>query len=95
MKWHSSALPNQNATELAIADYGQIQGHDVTFGTGLDDLCSADGGQAAASQIVADDSGGRHHRHLVLRRGRRCDAVALGRRSRDDLPVQHVAVIDL
>ncbi len=46
--------PNQNATELAIADYGQIQGHDVTFGTGLDDLCSADGGQAAASQIVAD-----------------------------------------
>jgi branched-chain amino acid transport system substrate-binding protein len=47
-------IPNQNSTELAIADYGQIQGHDVTFGTGLDDLCSADGGQAAASQIVAD-----------------------------------------
>jgi branched-chain amino acid transport system substrate-binding protein len=46
--------PNQNATELAIADYGQIQGHDVTFGTGLDDLCTADGGQAAAAQIVAD-----------------------------------------
>jgi branched-chain amino acid transport system substrate-binding protein len=47
-------IPNQNSTQLAIADYGQIQGHDVTFGTGLDDLCSADGGQAAASQIVAD-----------------------------------------
>jgi branched-chain amino acid transport system substrate-binding protein len=47
-------LPNQNAAALAITDYGQIQGHDVTFGTGLDDLCSADGGQAAASQIVAD-----------------------------------------
>jgi branched-chain amino acid transport system substrate-binding protein len=47
-------IPNQNSTELAIADYGQIQGHDVTYGTGLDDLCSADGGQAAASQIVAD-----------------------------------------
>ncbi len=47
-------IPNQNSTELAIADYGQIQGHNVTFGTGLDDLCSADGGQAAASQIVAD-----------------------------------------
>ena len=46
--------PNQNSTQLAIDDYGQIQGHDVTFGTGLDDLCSADGGQAAASQIVAD-----------------------------------------
>jgi branched-chain amino acid transport system substrate-binding protein len=47
-------IPNQNSTELAIADYGQIQGHNVTYGTGLDDLCSADGGQAAASQIVAD-----------------------------------------
>ncbi len=46
--------PNQNSTELAIADYGQIQGHDVTYGTGLDDLCTADGGQAAAAQIVAD-----------------------------------------
>jgi branched-chain amino acid transport system substrate-binding protein len=47
-------IPNQNATQLAIDDYGQVAGHDVTFGTGLDDLCSADGGQAAASQIVAD-----------------------------------------
>lgn len=47
-------IPNQRASELAIADYGQIQGHDVNMGTGLDDLCSADGGQAAASQIVAD-----------------------------------------
>jgi branched-chain amino acid transport system substrate-binding protein len=47
-------VPNQRSTELAIADYGQVQGHDVSLGTGLDDLCSADGGQAAASQIVAD-----------------------------------------
>ncbi len=47
-------LPNQASTQLAIDDYGQIQGHDVTFGTGLDDLCTADGGQAAAAQIVAD-----------------------------------------
>jgi branched-chain amino acid transport system substrate-binding protein len=46
--------PNQRTTELAIADYGPIQGHDVSMGSGLDDLCSADGGQAAASQIVAD-----------------------------------------
>jgi len=46
--------PNQRTTELAIADYGPVQGHDVSMGSGLDDLCSADGGQAAASQIVAD-----------------------------------------
>ncbi|MGD2060420.1 MAG: branched-chain amino acid ABC transporter substrate-binding protein [Acidimicrobiia bacterium] len=48
-------IPNQRAVELAIADYGQIAGHDVTIGTGLDDLCSNEGGQAAAQQIVADD----------------------------------------
>jgi branched-chain amino acid transport system substrate-binding protein len=48
-------IPNQRAVELAIADFGQIAGHDVTIGTGLDDLCSNEGGQAAAQQIVADD----------------------------------------
>ncbi len=48
-------IPNQRAAELAVADYGQIEGFDVSIGTGLDDLCSADGGQAAAQSIVADD----------------------------------------
>jgi len=48
-------IPNQRGVELAIADYGPIGGHDVTIGTGLDDLCSADGGQAAAQTIVADE----------------------------------------
>lgn len=48
-------VPNQRAAELAVADYGQIEGFDVTIGTGLDDLCSADGGQAAAQTIVADE----------------------------------------
>lgn len=47
-------LPNQRAIEIAIEDYGPIHGFDVTFGTGLDDLCSNEGGQAAASTIVAD-----------------------------------------
>jgi branched-chain amino acid transport system substrate-binding protein len=46
--------PNQRATQLAIADYGDIQGFEVDLGTPLDDLCSADGGQAAAQTIVAD-----------------------------------------
>jgi branched-chain amino acid transport system substrate-binding protein len=48
-------IPNQAAIELAVEDYGQIQGFDVTSGEGLDDLCSAEGGQAAAQQIVADE----------------------------------------
>ena len=49
-------LPNQRGVELAIADYGPVHGFDVDLGTGLDDLCSADGGQAAAQSIVADES---------------------------------------
>jgi branched-chain amino acid transport system substrate-binding protein len=48
-------LPNQRGVEQAIGDYGPIQGFDVSMGTGLDDLCSADGGQAAAQTIVADE----------------------------------------
>lgn len=48
-------LPNQRGTELAIADYGQIEGFDVEVGTGLDDLCDSAGGQSAAQTIVADD----------------------------------------
>ena len=48
-------IPNQRGTELAITDFGDIEGHSVTIGTGLDDLCSAEGGQAAAQTITADD----------------------------------------
>ena len=48
-------IPNQRGVELAINDYGAIEGHSVTIGTGLDDLCSADGGQQAANTIVADE----------------------------------------
>ncbi|MFN3219493.1 MAG: branched-chain amino acid ABC transporter substrate-binding protein [Acidimicrobiales bacterium] len=48
-------IPNQRAVEAAVADYGPIKGFEVTSGQGLDDLCSAEGGQAAAQQIVADE----------------------------------------
>tara|TARA_Y100000768_G_scaffold133174_1_gene99082 strand:- start:9259 stop:10503 length:1245 start_codon:yes stop_codon:yes gene_type:complete len=48
-------LPNQRGVEQAIADFGDIHGFSVSMGTGLDDLCSADGGQAAAQTIVADE----------------------------------------
>ena len=49
-------IPNQRGVELAIADYGSIAGRSVSLGTGLDDLCSPDGGQASAQAIVADPS---------------------------------------
>ena len=48
-------LPIERSTVLAIEDYGQIHGFDVDLGTTLDDLCSNDGGQAAAQTIVADE----------------------------------------
>jgi len=48
-------IPNQRGVEAAVTDYGPIHGFDVTSGSGLDDLCSADGGQAAAQTIVADE----------------------------------------
>ncbi|MCY3785815.1 MAG: branched-chain amino acid ABC transporter substrate-binding protein [bacterium] len=47
-------LPIERAVVLAIQDYGQIKGFDVDLGTTLDDLCSNDGGQAAAQTVVAD-----------------------------------------
>jgi len=47
-------VPNQRGVEQAVADYGNIKGYGVTSGQGLDDLCSAEGGQAAALQVVAD-----------------------------------------
>ena len=48
-------IPNQVGIELAVEHYGDIKGFPVTSGEGLDDLCSAEGGQAAAQQIVADE----------------------------------------
>ena len=48
-------LPNQRATMLAVEHFGSIHGFDVEVGVGLDDLCSSDGGQAAAQIVVADE----------------------------------------
>ena len=47
-------IPNQRGVELAVADFGPVHGFDVNLGPGLDEFCSADGGQAAAQTIVAD-----------------------------------------
>ena len=48
-------IPNQRGVELAVADFGPVRGFDVDLGTRYDDLCSADGAQAAAQTIVADE----------------------------------------
>ena len=42
--------------ELAIEDYGDINGHAVNLGTPEDDLCSAEGGQAGAQAILAQEN---------------------------------------
>jgi branched-chain amino acid transport system substrate-binding protein len=39
--------------QLAITDFGDLLGHPVNLGTVEDDLCSADGGQAGAQNILA------------------------------------------
>ena len=48
-------VPNLRGTELAVVDYGPIKGHEVSIGTPLDDLCSAEGGAAAGQTIASDD----------------------------------------
>lgn len=42
-------------TQLAIADFGPIHGFSVNLGVPEDDLCGAEGGQAGAQAIVAQD----------------------------------------
>jgi branched-chain amino acid transport system substrate-binding protein len=48
-------LPIDRAAYIAVDDYGPVHGFDVDLGASLDDLCSNDGGQAAAQVIVADE----------------------------------------
>ena len=55
-------VPNQRAIELAVMDYGQVKGHSVSIGTPLDDLCSAEGGQAAGQTIAAFSHAGLNDR---------------------------------
>ena len=46
--------PSQRAVALALADYGPIKGWDVSMGAGLDSLCTAEGGRAAAHTVTGD-----------------------------------------
>ena len=47
-------VPSQRAVAMALADYGPIKGHNVSMGAGLDSLCSAQGGAAAAQTVTGD-----------------------------------------
>ena len=47
-------VPSQRGVALAVADYGPIKGHGVSMGAGLDSLCSAQGGAAAADTVLGD-----------------------------------------
>ncbi len=47
-------VPSQRGVALAVADYGPIKGHGVSMGAGLDSLCSAEGGAAAAETVLGD-----------------------------------------
>ena len=47
-------VPSQRGVALAVADYGPIKGHAVSMGAGLDSLCSAAGGAAAAESVIGD-----------------------------------------
>ena len=47
-------IPNHRGVDLAVTDYGPIKGHDVSLGAGLDSLCTAEGGRAAANTVIGD-----------------------------------------
>ena len=59
-------VPSQRGVALAVADYGPIKGHAVSMGAGLDSLCSAAGGAAAAGTVIGDGRVGRGYRHGLL-----------------------------
>jgi branched-chain amino acid transport system substrate-binding protein len=46
-------IDSRNGVEIAIADKGQVLGHDITL-IGEDDGCSAEGGQAAGTKLAAN-----------------------------------------
>jgi branched-chain amino acid transport system substrate-binding protein len=56
-------IPNERSIRIiaegvsgqSSGQFGRIKGFGISLGTGLDDLCSADGGAAVAQMIVADE----------------------------------------
>ena len=46
--------PSQRGVVMAVEDYGPIKRHNVSMGAGLDSLCTAEGGRAAAGAVTGD-----------------------------------------
>ncbi len=46
--------PSQRGVALALADYGPINGRAVSMGSGVDSLCTGEGGEAAADTVIGD-----------------------------------------
>jgi len=83
-------LPNQRATMLAVEHFGSIHGFDVEVGVGLDDLCSSDGGQAAAQIVVADEDvlGKLEKRIVLVEKAIECQGHARGDNDAQTRPVR-------
>ena len=79
----------QTAIEIAIKDFGPINGHQVSIET-LDEMCSGEGGRAAAEAVVADARVVGVIGHLVLRRSGGGVAHHKQGGPVDDIAVQHI-----
>ena len=66
----SVAVWLQNSIEVAVRDFGDIQGYEVELGESIDPMCSPEGGRASAEQVIADP-------HVVGVIGTLCSASAV------------------
>ena len=87
-------VPNQRGIEAAVADFGDIKGFEVTSGEGLDDLCSAEGGQVLRSRSSLTS---RSSVSSAPRARRCCFGCSAHQRCRPrhDLGLEHLALADL
>ena len=67
----SRGVQNRNGVALAVAHYGPIMGRTVQLGEPLDEMCTPEGGRAAAQRIAAD-------RRVAGVIGTTCSAAATG-----------------
>ena len=53
--WEAAAEAGRDAIEIAVRDFGDIQGHRVDLGLPGNSMCSLTGGCAAARAVIADE----------------------------------------
>ena len=53
--WEVAAEAGRDAIEIAVQDFGAIQGHGVSLGLPVNSMCTPAGGSAAAQAVVADE----------------------------------------